>query len=195
MSSYTSNNNPVETGQNAWFSINSFPYQPRILEQNINCDWLILGGGFAGLSAAYRLQQLRPKDKVVLIDALKIGEGSAGQNSGFMIDLPHNISSSGNYTASLEKDKKTIELHRHAMQFAKDIAEECRVSKVDFLHIGKINGAATPSSVSWNNQYQKQLQDLNEDHQVFDRKEMKELTGSEFFKISKNFLWLFFLAI
>ena len=182
MSSYTSNNNPVETGQNAWFSINSFPYQPRILEQNINCDWLILGGGFAGLSAAYRLRQLRPKDKVVVIDALKIGEGSAGQNSGFMIDLPHNISASGNYTDSLEKDKKTIELHRHAMRFAKEIAEECNVAKEDFLQIGKINGAATESSIVWNDQYQKQLQDLKEDHQVFDRKEMKELTGSEFYE-------------
>ena len=182
MSSYTSNKNPVEIGQNAWLSINSFPYKSKILDQNTNCDWLILGGGFAGLSAAYRLTQLRPKDKVVVIDALKIGEGSAGQNSGFMIDLPHNISASGNYTDSLEKDKKTIELHRHAMQFAKDIAEECRVSKEDFLHVGKINGAATPSSVSWNDQYQKQLQDLSEDHQVFDRKEMKELTGSEFYE-------------
>ena len=182
MTSYSSHHSPVETGQNAWLSINSFPYKSRFLDKNINCDWLILGGGFAGLSAAYRLQQLRPKDKVVLIDALKIGEGSAGQNSGFMIDLPHNISASGNYTDSLEKDKKTIELHRHAMQFAKDIAEECRVSKEDFLQIGKINGAATSSSVTWNDQYQKQLQDLSEDHQVFDRKEMKELTGSEFYE-------------
>ena len=182
MSSYTSNKNPVETGQNAWFSINSFPYQPRILEQNINCDWLVLGGGFAGLSAAYRLTHLRPKDKVVVIDALKIGEGSAGQNSGFMIDLPHNISASGNYTDSLEKDKKTIELHRHAMRFAKEIAEECNVAKEDFLQIGKINGAATESSIAWNDQYQKQLQDLKEDHQVFDRKEMKELTGIEFYE-------------
>ena len=97
MTSYTSHHSHVETGQNAWLSINSFPYKSRFLDKNINCDWLILGGGFAGLSAAYRLQQLRPKDKVVLIDALKIGEGSAGQNSGFMIDLPHNISASGNY--------------------------------------------------------------------------------------------------
>ena len=182
MTSYSSHHRTVETGQNAWLSINSFPYKSRFLDKNINCDWLILGGGFAGLSAAYRLQQLRPKDKVVLIDALKIGEGSACQNSGFMIDLPHNISASGNYTDSLEKDKKTIEHHRHAMQFAKAIAEECGVSKEDFLHIGKINGAATPSSVSWNDQYQKQLQDLSEDHQVFDRKEMKELTGSEFYE-------------
>ena len=94
---------------------------------------VVLGGGFAGLSAAYRLTQLRPKDKVVVIDALKIGEGSAGQNSGFMIDLPHNISASGNYTDSLEKDKKTIELHRHAM-VCKEIAEECNVQKKIFTN-------------------------------------------------------------
>ena len=157
MSSYSSTYNPIETGRNAWLSINSFPYKSRILDQNTNCDWLVLGGGFAGLSAAYRLTQLRPKDKVVVIDALKIGEGSAGQNSGFMIDLPHNISASGNYTDSLEKDKKTIKLHRHAMRFAKEIAEECSLAKEDFLQIGKINGAATESSIEWNNQYQKQL--------------------------------------
>ena len=78
-----------------------------------------------------------------MIDDLKIGEGSAGQNSGFMIALPHTISASGNYTDSLEKDKKTIELHRHAMRFAKEIAEEFNVAIEYFLQIGKINGAAT----------------------------------------------------
>ena len=68
------------------------------------------------------------------------------------------------------------------MRFAKEIVEECNVAKEDFLQIGKINGAATESSIVWNDKYQKQLQDLKEDHQVFDRKEMKELIGSEFYE-------------
>ena len=53
-------------------------------------DWLIIGGGFAGLFAARRLTQLAGRDeRILLLEAGRIGDGPAGRNSGFMIDLPH----------------------------------------------------------------------------------------------------------
>ena len=48
-------------------------------------DWLIIGGGLTGLSAAHRLARLRPKDRIVLIDAKRIAQGASGRNSGFVV--------------------------------------------------------------------------------------------------------------
>src|SRR5262249_28822405 len=51
------------------------------------------GGGFAGLPAARRLQRLAPTLKVAVLEAGVVGDGPAGRNSGFIIDLPHEVSS------------------------------------------------------------------------------------------------------
>jgi len=53
-------------------------------------DWLIVGGGFTGLSAARELTQLRPNDRIILIDAQRLAQGASARNSGFNVgyDLP-----------------------------------------------------------------------------------------------------------
>jgi glycine/D-amino acid oxidase-like deaminating enzyme len=65
----------------------------RVLEGDRTADFVIIGGGFAGLSAARRLTQLQPKARIVVLEASRLAEGSAGRNSGFMIDLPHELAS------------------------------------------------------------------------------------------------------
>ena len=57
-------------------------------------DWIVLGAGWAGLAAARRLAVNRPNDRIVLVEAGTAGEGASGRNSGFAIDLPHNVGSS-----------------------------------------------------------------------------------------------------
>lgn len=53
-------------------------------------DWLIIGGGFTGLSAARELAARCPGERILLIDAKKIAQGAAARNSGFNVgyDLP-----------------------------------------------------------------------------------------------------------
>ncbi len=46
----------------------------------------IVGAGFAGAAVARRLCELYPDDEIVLLDALRPAEGSAGRSSGFMLD-------------------------------------------------------------------------------------------------------------
>ena len=98
--SNTRHGNP---GVSGWYAILPEPEPPRILEQALTADWLVIGGGFAGLSAARRLQQLREQERIVLLDSIRIGEGSSGRNSGFMIDLPHDISTDS-YAGAVQQD-------------------------------------------------------------------------------------------
>ncbi|MBP6563105.1 MAG: FAD-binding oxidoreductase, partial [Neisseriaceae bacterium] len=56
-------------------------------------DVVIIGAGYTGLAVAARLQELRPQQRIAVVDALKVGQGTSGRNAGFIIDLPHNIDS------------------------------------------------------------------------------------------------------
>ena len=53
------------------------------LDGNLTSDWLIVGAGFAGLSAARRIQKEAPNDSIVILDAVELASGPAGRNSGF----------------------------------------------------------------------------------------------------------------
>ena len=109
---------PINPGRTGWKEILPTRTVNQNLSDNINADYLIIGGGFAGLSAARRLNQIDASAKIVLVEACEIGEGPAGRNSGFMIDLPHNLASD-DYLGSLEKDREQTLINRSAIEFAK----------------------------------------------------------------------------
>ena len=114
------NGNP---GLSGWYAILPEPEPPQVLTEDINAEWIIIGGGFSGLSAARRLLQLNGKQRIVLLDSIRIGEGSAGRNSGFMVDLPHDISKDS-YAGSVEQDICQTKKNRYALSFAAEAAEE-----------------------------------------------------------------------
>src|SRR3546814_20338636 len=95
---------PVDTGVSGWEAIKPRQFPVRTLDSDILADWLVIGAGFGGLSAARRLRQLRPHDSTVVLDAPEVAQGAPGRNSGFMIDVPHNLSSA-NYSVG---DRKSV---------------------------------------------------------------------------------------
>ena len=85
---------PNDDATNGWSAILP-PRTPRpALQGDVVADWLVLGAGFAGLAAARRLAELRPHAHIVVVDAGTVGNNASGRNSGFAIDVPHNIGSS-----------------------------------------------------------------------------------------------------
>jgi ribulose 1,5-bisphosphate synthetase/thiazole synthase len=84
---------PVDPGPAAWNRILTPASEYPQVNGDINADWVVVGGGFAGIAAARRLSQLVGNESIVLLEAKRLAEGPAGRNSGFMIDLPHDLSS------------------------------------------------------------------------------------------------------
>ena len=74
----------------AWINDLSPRLNFKVLEKNLNCEWLIVGAGYTGLSAAIKLGQLNPNQKIVLVDAQLAGEGASGRNSGYLVDTTLN---------------------------------------------------------------------------------------------------------
>ena len=62
----------------------------KILKSKEDCDWLIIGAGFTGLSAARKLNQLHPNQRIILVDAQLAGEGASSRNSGYLVDTTLN---------------------------------------------------------------------------------------------------------
>ncbi len=65
------------------------PVKPR-LEGTQQVDWLIIGGGITGLSAAHTLARRFPSQRVVLLDRQRVAQGASARNSGFVVshELP-----------------------------------------------------------------------------------------------------------
>ncbi|WP_127557882.1 NAD(P)/FAD-dependent oxidoreductase [Nioella ostreopsis] len=179
MSSHHARRLPVHKGPAAWSAILPGQPAPVPLSDNITADVAVVGAGFAGLSAARRLLQLDPTLKVVVLDAGRVAEGAAGRNSGFMIDLPHDLASD-DYAGSGD-DRAVIALNRQAIAFALSAAEEYGIPR-DFADpVGKVNGAASAAGHAHNESYAKHLSTLGEASEMLDAKAMEELTGSAYY--------------
>jgi glycine/D-amino acid oxidase-like deaminating enzyme len=172
---------PVENGRSGWEAISDRTFPMRCLEGHVTADWLIVGAGFAGLSAARRLHQLRPDDKIVLLDASEVGKGTSGRNSGFMIDVPHNLASSEYSSGSASATQLEMAQNRSAIAFAEQAAVEYRMSKETFDRSGKTNAAATERGLDLNNAFGQSLKGAGEQHAFLDTAQMRDLTGSDYY--------------
>lgn len=171
---------PRQLGPAAWNSI--LPEAPAYdpLDQDTTADAVVIGAGFAGLSAARRLRQLEPDARICLLDAGGIAEGAAGRNSGFMIDLPHDLASED--YAGAGDDRAMIALNRHAIGFARQAVEEYGIDPDYFDPAGKVNGAASAAAEAHNQSYARHLAGLGEHSEMLDPQQMAELTGSHHYR-------------
>ncbi len=171
---------PKDPGPAAWNALLP-PRTGRRLDDKITADWLVIGAGWAGLAAARRLLQLRAGDRIALIEASGVGEGPAGRNSGFMIDLPHDLASDS-YNGAAESDRRDIKMNRAAIAFAGDAAEELRLSDEAFAKVGKVNAAASEAGGRHLDDYARHLDGLGEAFDVLDSKAMQTLTGTTYYR-------------
>ena len=143
----------------------------------MSSDWLVIGAGFTGLSAARRLSEHNPGDRIVILDASRVAEGPAGRNSGFMIDVPHDLTSS-DYSGNASANRKEIRLNRAGIGYARDASQAYGMTAEAFSQSGKINGAITRKGVAHNEKYADHLKLLNEPFERLDAEQMKAITGS-----------------
>lgn len=170
------NRKPVHRGPAAWNSILGPQPAPVELDRDETADFVVIGAGFAGMAAARRLVELTPDSRIVLMDAGRVAEGAAGRNSGFMIDLPHELTSED--YAGAGDDKKMIALNREAISFLGSAIERYQIDPNYFDRAGKVNGAASEAALRHNANYAEHLRLLGEDCESLDAKQMQEFTGS-----------------
>ena len=80
----------------------------KVLKQNIKCDYLIIGAGYTGLSAARKLSEINSDKKIIIVDAQLAGEGSSSRNSGYLVDTTLNDGFTSNKDINNYKTKVKI---------------------------------------------------------------------------------------
>jgi glycine/D-amino acid oxidase-like deaminating enzyme len=175
----TTKKTPADRPGSGWYEILPPPGPPQELDAAITADWVVVGAGFAGLSAARRLAQLRDGDRIVVLDAQRVGFGAAGRNSGFMIDLPHELQSDS-YAGGLDSDRKQIAMNRTAIAFAREAAEEYGLAAY-FDVCGKYHGAADARGRKTLETFEAHLGRLGEPFERLDASDLKKLTGTDYY--------------
>jgi glycine/D-amino acid oxidase-like deaminating enzyme len=176
MTTHSARRTPRHRGPAAWSAILPDQTAPQPLNGDRSVDVAIIGGGFAGLSAARRLRQIDPTLRIAILEASRLAEGASGRNSGFMIDLPHELTSDD--YAGHGDDRGIIALNRHAIAFARDAVQDYAIPAAYFDPVGKVNGAASATTDALNRSYADHLTTLAEPSERLDAQAMHALTGS-----------------
>jgi len=172
---------PQDPGVSGWPALLPDLPMAQRLQDDISAEYLIIGAGFAGLAAARRLRQLRPGARIVVLEALRVCEGPAGSNSGFLIVLPHDLSSQ-DYGGDLAADQDTTRDNRHAIAFAAQMAAEFNLPAEALVRSGKINAAATDKGAQHNADYARHLTGMGEESTLLDAAQMRGITGTGYYQ-------------
>lgn len=171
---------PQNDGRCGWYETLSAPPPARPLQGHVVADWVVLGAGLAGLAAARRLAELQPEASIAVIDARQAAFSTAGRNSGFMIDLPHDLKSHS-YTSDRSTDRRLIRLNRAAIDYLKQIVTRHGI-QCDWREQGKLHGAVEAHGIRALEDFAKGLDILEEPYRALDAQAMRAITGTDFYK-------------
>ena len=104
------------------------------LDKDKSCDWLIVGAGYTGLSAARKLSEFHPNQKIIVVDAQLAGEGASSRNSGYLVDTTLNDGFTSN--KELSNYKKKTDIYKLGIDVVKKFIKEHQVD-CDWNESGK----------------------------------------------------------
>ena len=76
---------PNNAATNGWYNVLPDPSPAKQVSGSIRAPYVVLGAGVTGLSAARQLATHLPDEEIVLIEAERVGFGTSGRNSGFVL--------------------------------------------------------------------------------------------------------------
>jgi glycine/D-amino acid oxidase-like deaminating enzyme len=141
-------------------------------------DFVVVGAGFAGVSAASRLVELRPGASIALVDALPVGMGDSGRNAGFLVDIPH--ATVGDPEQGLEHHKWRFRLNKIVIDRMRKIKEDNKL-QVDWLECGKHLAAREAKCLSSLDHLAKILDAIGLPSEYVDREELGMTLGTDYY--------------
>jgi glycine/D-amino acid oxidase-like deaminating enzyme len=78
---------PQDDPDAGWIALLPPPPPPTPLGCEESVGSVVVGAGLTGLAIARRLAELRPGERVAVVEAQRIGYGASGRNAGFVVDL------------------------------------------------------------------------------------------------------------
>lgn len=171
---------PADDKACGWFHLSkNRPARPAHSGQTRAC-WAVVGAGFTGLAAARQLALNFPDDDVVLVEAQQVGYGASGRNSGFAIDLPHDLGAP-DYIGNPATARMNLKLNIAAQEIIKRLVSQygidCQLSP-----IGKYQAAIEDKGLRVLEAYKSGLDKLGQAYEIIDGKDLPSHIGTSFYR-------------
>ena len=153
----------------------------KTLQSIKNSDWLIVGAGYTGLSAARKLGQMHPNKKIIIVDAQLAGEGASGRNSGYLVDTTLNDGFTSN--KELENYKKKANIYDLGIEAVKKFVEEYQVD-CDWNECGKYFASSKLEDHKILTNFSDTLLKLEFEHNLLSSSELSKKLGTSFYNIA-----------
>lgn len=147
------------------------------LSADATVDAVVIGAGYTGLAAGKRWAELRPQERVAVVDATTIGEGSPGRNSGFLLEITLandvDLKALPRLRSCNELLAKTIHRLRDTIY---DTGIDCQIE-----HSGVYRAAAGEAGRAALAQYAAFLSAADLPHERLTRDDLRARLGTEFY--------------
>ena len=162
--------------------LNQLPKRLNIknLNDDLKTDYLIIGAGYTGLSAARKLSEINKNKKIIIVDAQLAGEGASSRNSGYLVDTTLNDGFTSN--KDVENYKKKVEIYKLGINSVKKYIKEYQVD-CDWNECGKYFASSKKLDASKAKSFSELLNNLNCENKIIFKEELKEKLGTSFYNV------------
>lgn len=151
--------------------------QHPVLSGHSEADVVIIGAGYTGFAAATAWQQARPGDRIKILEADRVGEGSPGRNSGFMLEI---ALANDARPEELERMEKLNALSRQTMALLRERVErfgiDCQLERS-----GTYRAARSAIGQRALNQYEAFLKAAGLSYQRLNGSQLAERIGTHYY--------------
>ena len=165
----------------AWINDLEIRKNYNILSKDQECEWLIVGAGYTGLSAARKLSELHPNQKIIIVDAQFAGEGASGRNSGYLVDTTLN----DGFTSSKELSnyKKKTDIYQLGINAVKKFLKEYQVD-CEWNETGKYFASSNKKDKKILINFSNTLSKLGFQHNLLNKEELSQKLGTSFYNLA-----------
>ena len=164
-----------------WIDYKNRKKNTNQLSQDLKCDYLVIGAGFTGLSAARKLGQIYKNKKIVIVDAQLAGEGASSRNSGYLVDTTLNDGFTHN--KDIESYQKKVKIYKLGIEAVKKFIKEYQVD-CDWNECGKYFASSITKDESKAKSFSKLLSNLNHENTILYKEELVKKLGTSFYNVA-----------
>ena len=162
-----------ETNQSYWSQ--ALPRQNSALQKDMEADSVVIGGGLTGLSAAFYLKETNPRDRIVLLEAARCGNGASGRNGAMLLTSTEDsyLAWSGNPALDQRIYNLTVENSRRLRDLSLRFNYDSEIELTGALQMCNTEGLAREAQ-----EYVENAQRASFPFEYWDRGKILEMIGT-----------------